>query len=119
LNHAPAPLNTVAFLRTVFDEQDSVVRLLPELRDKIPPEQLEPSTTVNSIQCDVWSSYGVLLMLQGKALQAIEVFDGLYAGILCRQSKTGKRFHKGLPLFHISQCYQSLGRMVHAKRYMM
>ncbi len=119
LDHGPAPLNTVAFLQDVLNKQDSVVGLLPELHDKIPPEQLEPTTTVNSIPCDVWSYYGVLLMLQGKAHQAIEVFDSLYVRILCRQSETAKRFHKGLPLFHMSQCYQSLGRMVHAKRYMM
>lgn len=119
LNQAPAPLNTVAYLRGIFTEQDCTVRLLAELHDKIPPENLEPTTTVNSIQCDVWSHYGVLLMFQGKAHQAIEVFDALYARIQCRQSATGRRFHKGLPLFHISQCYQTLGRMVHAKRYMM
>jgi hypothetical protein len=95
------------------------VRLLTELQDKIPPEDLQPTTTVNSIQCDVWSHYGVLLMLQRKVPQAIEIFDALYAGILRRQNATGKRFHKGLPLFHISQCYQTLGRIVHAKRYRM
>jgi len=119
LNHAPAPLNTVAYLRNIFNEQDSAVRLLAELHDKIPPEDLEPTTTANSIQCDVWSHFGVLLMLQGKVHQAIEVFDALYARILCRQSAARRRFHKGLPLFHISQCYQTLGRMVHAKRHMM
>jgi hypothetical protein len=119
LQHAPAPLNTVGCLRDIFNKQDITVALLAELHDKIRPEELEPRTTVNSIQCDVWSFYGVLLMLQGKIHQAIEVLDALYARILFRQSETGKRFHKGLPLFHISQCYQALGHIVHAKRYMM
>jgi hypothetical protein len=119
LNHAPSPLNTVAYLREILIEQDSAVRLLGDLREKVPPEDLEPTSTVNSIPCDVWSFYGVLLMLQGKSHQAIEVFDALYSRILCRQSSTEKRFHKGLPLFYISECHQSLGRMVNAKRYMM
>jgi hypothetical protein len=48
-----------------------------ELQDKIPPEDLQPTTTVHSIQCDVWSHYGVLLMLQRKVPQAIEIFDAL------------------------------------------
>lgn len=119
LDHAPRPLNTVAYLRKFLCEQDSSVRLLPELREKIPPANLEPSTTANSVQCDVWSFFGVLLMLQGKTYQAIEVFDGLYSCIVLHQQATGKRFHKGLPLFHISQCCHTLEWMVHAKRYMM
>src|SRR5690349_18283064 len=75
LKHAPAPLNTVAYLRDIFSKQDIAVGLLADLHGKIPPEGLEPTTTTNSTQCDVWSFYGVLLMLQGKHHQAIEVFD--------------------------------------------
>ena len=119
LDHAPAPLNTIEYVRSVCVDQDCVVRLLDDLRAHIAPEDLAPSTAANSTQCDVWSFFGVLLMLQGKAYQALEVFDALYVRILCYQDTTGSRFHKGLPLFHMSQCYQSLGRVVHAKRYMM
>lgn len=119
LDNAPAPLNTVAYLRGIFVEQDITDRLLDELKRRIKPKDLEPTTRPNSIQCDVWSHFGVLLMLQRKLYQAIEVFDALYAGFLDCQSSAGKRYHKGLPLFHISQCYRALGRMVHAKRYMM
>ncbi|MGE3822543.1 MAG: hypothetical protein AB7I30_24265, partial [Isosphaeraceae bacterium] len=79
----------------------------------------ESVTTINSPRCGVWSNYGLLLMLQGKLHQAIEILDALYGRILCQQIETGRRFHKGLPLFHISQCYRDLGQMVHAKRYMM
>jgi hypothetical protein len=118
-DHAPAPLNTVAYVRSVCVDQDCVVRLLDDLRTHIPPEHLAPSTETNSKQCDVWSFFGVLLMLQSKTFQALEVFDALYERMLCHQATTSTRFHKGLPLFHMSRCYQSLGRIVHAKRYMM
>jgi hypothetical protein len=118
-DHAPAPLNTIAYVRSVCVDQDCVVRLLDDLRTHIAPEDLAPSTETNSTQCDVWTFFGVLLMLQGKAYQALEVFDALYERMLCHQAATSTRFHKGLPLFHMSQCYQSLGRIVHAKRYMM
>lgn len=119
LAHAPTPLNTAAYICDVLIAQDCEVRLLQDLQANIKPEELEPTTTVNSIQCDVWSYYGALLMLQGKPHQAIKVFDTLYARILTHQVETGRRFHKGLPLFHMSQCFQSLGRTVHAKRYTM
>src|SRR5262245_29492051 len=65
-DRASAPLNTVARLREVFVEQDCVVRLLQDLRGHIPPEDLAPATTVNSVPCDVWCFFGFLLMVQGK-----------------------------------------------------
>lgn len=117
--NAPSPLKKAALVQSVFVEQDCLVRLLDELHSHIPPEAIAPSTEVNSTQCDVWSFFGVLLMLQGKAFQAIEVFNALYMRMLAHQSATSDRFHKGLPLFHMSQCYQTLGRNLHAKRYMM
>src|SRR4051812_27275846 len=104
LDHAPAPLNSVEYLRSVSNGPDSVVGLLNDLRMYIAPADLAPATETNSKQCDVWSFFGVLLMFQGKAHQALEVFDGLYARMLFHQTATGNRFHKGLPLFHMSQC---------------
>jgi hypothetical protein len=118
-DHAPAPMNTVAYVRSICVNQDCLVRLLEDLHEHIAPEDLAPRTETNSTQCDVWSFFGVLLMLQGKPYQALEVFDALYSRLLCHQDVTGDRFHKGLALFHMSQCYQSLGLAVHAKRYMM
>jgi hypothetical protein len=112
-------LNTVKYVQNIFVEQDCATRLVTDLRERIAPEQLAPSAEVNSTQCDVWSFFGVLLLLQGKAYQAVEVFDALYSRMLAHQAETNKRFHKGLPLFHMSQCYQHLGFTVHANRYMM
>ena len=119
VEHAPAPLNSIRYVQSVCVDQDSVVRLLEDLREHIAPSDLAPSTEKNSLQCDVWSFFDVLLMLQGKVHQALEVFDALYARMLGYQAATGNRIHKGLPLFHMSQCHQSLGWTVHAKRYMM
>lgn len=119
LDNAPEPLNTIAYVHSVLCEQDCVVRLLDDLGAHIACADLAPSTEVNSPQCDVWSFFGVLLMLQGKAYQALEVLDALYTRMLDQQAATEARYHKGLPLFHMSQCYQSLGWAVHAKRYMM
>src|SRR5262245_20596836 len=90
LDHAPAPLNTIDYVRSVFMDQDCGVRLLDDLREHISPGDLAPSTETNSTQCDVWSFFGVLLMLQGKAYQALEVFDALYARMLSHQAATGK-----------------------------
>jgi len=104
LNNAPAPLNTIDYLRYVFAEQDCLVRLLEDLRDQIAPEDLVSTTAINSTQSYVWTFFGILLMLQGKAYQAIEVFDALYTRMLHHQTTTGERFHKGLPLYQMSQC---------------
>ena len=118
-DHAPPTLPTAALVNSVFTDQNCLVRLLPDLHTHILPEALAPTTEVNSPQCDVWSFFGVLLMLQGKDYQALEVFNALYLRMLAHQATTGTRFHKGLPLFHISSCYHTLGRVLHAKRYMM
>ncbi len=117
--HAPAPLNTPAYLHSVLFQHDYVVQLLDDLRAHLPAERLAPTTEVNTPLCDVWSFFGLALLRVGRPYQALEVFDALYLRLLEHQASTGTRFHKGLPLFRMSQSYLALGWPAHAKRYMM
>src|SRR5262249_22546187 len=82
-------------------------------------EQVAPDTEENSKETNLWCDFGLVFLVQGRSFEALGIFEALYQRMLDYQIKTGKRVHKGLPLFRMGDCHEMLGRPVHTKRYLM
>ena len=66
-----------------------------------------------------WNQIGLFYKFSGRLYEAISIFTALYNYILRAQEDNNQRYHKGLPLVWIRECYKELNCPVIAKRYMM
>jgi hypothetical protein len=69
--------------------------------------------------CLLWCDFAYLFMLTGRYRNALDILDNLYGRLLSAQESAKTRTHKGMPLFHMSQCYREMNFPAYGKRYMM
>jgi hypothetical protein len=66
-----------------------------------------------------WEIIGHYYFQQQRYLEAALIFSGLYTQLLAVQESDNKRYHKGMPLVWLGDCYSALGYSVIGFRYWM
>jgi len=93
--------------------RDGPARLLTEL-----PKLMPPRPGLDEAACRLWELVTIFFLHQQRIHEGLGLLWGLYENMLAAQV-SAPRIHKGLPLVRLSDCFTSLGYLVHAKRYMM
>lgn len=116
LNTLGAPLDgDLAQLLPLLREQDGAYRLARELPDLVTHDQVSPYGP----RATVWECLGQYYLECNRPHEALPVFEQLYEHMLKAQAKQDARVGKGTPLVRISDCHLALGRIAHAKRFLM
>jgi len=68
---------------------------------------------------NLWVLIGLLYMSINRISTSLAVFKRLYDHILIAQEETNTRYHKGVPLVWMSDCYDMLGYHATAQRHLM
>jgi hypothetical protein len=66
-----------------------------------------------------WELVGLLYLRQEKFHEAASIFGALYHHQNLAQRPTGSRYHKGMPLVYLHDCYLGMGYFLIARRYLM
>lgn len=99
----------------LLEQQDGAENLRTQLGKRFKPADVSSETE----QRRAWELCGLYYWNRGRMWEAISIFNGLYEQMHVFQKRTGKRCHKGVPLFWIYDCHVRLGNPVLAKRYLM
>jgi hypothetical protein len=103
-------------LFSLLRERDGAALLSRELPKTYSPQKVaEPG----SAEQKGWELAGLFYRNQRRYYEALPIFAGLYEHILVAQEQEDQRFHKGMPLVWISDCYRDMGFPVLGKRYLM
>jgi len=81
--------------------------------------EIYPADQVASGNTRPWEVCGLFLKNAGRIHEAIAVFERLYMTMLDYEIQTGHHVMKGMPLVWISDCQNSLGRQIVARRFIM
>jgi hypothetical protein len=82
------------------------------LAQELPKFLLPSSVSSPTPQQGAWEQVGLFYLQQGRWYEAILIFAALYDQMLAAQEETSIRFHKGMPLVWMSDCYRALGYTV-------
>lgn len=93
--------------------QDSAAKVLSTLVASYPPQAVQDGSPRE------WELVGLYFLNRRRWQEALGVFHALYHQLLEAQEVAQVWIHKGLPLCWIHECYQAMGYVVHAKRYLM
>jgi hypothetical protein len=96
-------------------QRDGASRLVQELPQWYWQECIGRNTKAQR----AWELTGLFYLQQGRCHEALAVFASLYDFMLAAQVLSSTRFHKGMPLCWISDCYAGMGYASLAKRYLM
>jgi hypothetical protein len=102
-------------IERILRERDGAFRLASELPVWISPDRAALLTP----EQDGWALCGHYYRIQGRAHEAIAVYESLYRQMMRHQEESGERVHKGMPLVWMSDCFSAIGCPVHAKRYLL
>lgn len=105
------PANLLPYL----DLRDGAAAFLEKLPEFIPLETIADEKQGQR----TWELVGLFYRNRRQFHAALAIFSGLYEQTMIWQEKNNQRLHKGMPLVWISDCYVSLGLVVHGKRYLM
>lgn len=100
----------------LLEKVNGATSLLRELPDTFAPQEI---ISPSPIKQRAWELVGLFYFNLGRFYEAIPIFERLYEHMLHAQEETEEWYHKGMPLFWISECFKHLGFPVLAKRYMM
>jgi hypothetical protein len=106
----------------LLDKRDSTATLIKRLPEVWSPSDVAPppnSGDQKTVPARLWELVGLRLLYLGRPFEALTVFNLLYQHMLRAQIQNNRRIHKGMPLLWISECFQKLGFVLHAKRYLM
>jgi hypothetical protein len=103
----------------LLKQQDAGQLLIDYFRQNYPPEKaVAPATDDQPDGNRAWELAAVRLHRAGKVYESLSLLWELYLAMLAAQHDT-TRFHKGMPLVRLSDCFLALGFTVHARRYSM
>jgi hypothetical protein len=97
----------------MFEKQEVAAALLARLPTDFPADKL----TERDIR--IWELCGLVFRQRQQLHQALAVFIGLYQHMHEAQRLSSSRWHKGMPLCWISDCFGDLGFDLHSKRYLL
>lgn len=98
-----------------LEEEDGAVKVRSQLKRAFKPQAVATA----SDERRAWELCGIRYMNDGRTWEALGVFETLYDQMHLYQKKSGKRCHKGVPLFWMHDCHDRFGNAVLAKRYLM
>lgn len=109
-----------AVLNKLLDQKDSETLLLNQLpKEWSPKDVCSIDANQKADPFRLWELIGLWLMNNMRYFEAINVFNLLYKHLLQGQVEIQSRVHKGAPLLWISECFNALDYLTHAKRYLM
>jgi len=107
-------------INKLLDQRDSGPLLVEELPKNFRPKDVSsPTGDAKTEECRLWELVGLYLRESRRLYDALAVFFVLYNQILIGQDEENERYHKGMPLLWISECFLELGYRLHSKRYLM
>lgn len=90
-----------------------------ELIARLPQVYTPSQVAVPSPEQDAWGFVGLFYRAQARYREAIPVYLKLYDHMLAAQEQDRVRYHKGMPLIWISDCYREIGYTLVSRRYLM
>ena len=107
-------------IQELLDQRDSVPLLIKEFPRNFKPKDVSlPTGDAKTQECRLWELTGLYLLRNDRPYDALAIFFALYNQILIGQDEEKERFHKGMPLLWISECFLVIGFRSHSKRYLM
>jgi gamma-glutamylcyclotransferase len=99
----------------ILARRDGATRFVQEL-----PQAFAPVTVASeSDELRAWEAVGNFYRIQRRYYEALPVYAGLYEHMLLAQEQATTRYHKGMPLVWMSDCYGGMGYTLISRRYLM
>jgi hypothetical protein len=100
---------------SLFDRRDGATSFVQEL-----PKAFSPvSVVTESDEQRAWALVGAFYRMQGRYYEALPIYAALYDHMLAAQEQASTRYHKGMPLVWMSDCYAGMGYTLIPRRYLM
>jgi hypothetical protein len=97
-------------------QRSSAADLIKDLAQAFSPSEVSER---ESPRQRTWELIGLLYLNTNRNAEALEAFRRLYDHILVAQDDNNKRYHKGMPVVWMSDCYNRMGYRVTAHRHLM
>lgn len=99
----------------LFGRRDGASLFVQEL-----PKTFSPSSIVTeSDEQRAWELIGAFYRMQGRYYEALPIYTALYDHMLVAQEQASARYHKGMPLVWMSDCYAGMGYTLISRRHLM
>jgi hypothetical protein len=100
---------------SLFNRRDGAALFVQEL-----PKAFSPASVVTeSSEKTAWEFVGAFYRIQHRYYEALPIYAALYDQMLTAQEQAGIRYHKGMPLVWMSDCYAGMGYTLISRRYLM
>jgi len=100
---------------SLFSRRDGAALFVQKL-----PKAFSPASVVmESDEQRAWEAVGNFYRTQGLYYQALPIYAALYDHMLDAQEQVSTRYHKGMPLVWMSDCYAGVGYTLISRRYLM
>jgi hypothetical protein len=100
---------------SLFDRRDGATLFVQEL-----PKAFSPTSVVaESDEQRAWELVGAFYRMQCRYYEALPIYAALYDHMLAAQEQASTRYHKGMPLVWMSDCYAGMGYTLISRRYLM